>query len=496
MQMTVDTGQNDSAALNKALQGMLSSCPKMCIAGQQVGGGGDRLSIALTSAGGQSFESQSADSEQITWAAQSADAAFGSWAGLSVSDRAKVMRKMADSIAEFTDDIAVLQTHESATPIRQSRDSVRYAAQYLSDLSDLAEELSDTDEVAPGVVVRHDPIGPVAVVSSWNQGFFNIVQAAGNALLSGNPVVIKPSERAPFTAQAFAELAGEAGLPPGVVNMVTGSARTAQVLAENPLITGIHLTGGTEAGQVLGEIAHRSHMPANMELGGKSALIVLEDADLGAAAAQATMGIAMLSGQACAAPTRIFVHNSVRRRFERLYRGFLRRITLGDPFLAETDMGPLISVEARRRIMLTVHAELSKGASLLDPSMEQPLETGDAWLRPIVLSDPPVTSEVARVELFGPVQCLWGYDTVREAIEQANDSDYALAAYVQGGCPDRTQSVAEKLSVGSVWINGVRPLSARMPFGGVGASGSGRLGGVEGLRKFTRTKAYCRGTQA
>lgn len=456
-------------------------------------GGGVSFDIDLPIPGDGRCAACAASPTDIASAAQAAAEAGAAWAEQPASARAELLRRLAASVRCVLPDLASLQTTEAATPAGQAGISVAHCADYLDGIADLAPALAER-RISEHALLRHVPLGAVAIVTSWNQGFANVVQAAANALLAGCTVVLKPSERAPFTATRFVALAVEAGFPDGVVNLVHGGADEARLLVEESAIAGLHLTGGAAAAEALTAIAARRGIPANTELGGKSALIVQADADLVAAAAHAAAGAVVLSGQACAAPTRLLVDQRVRPSFERLLRGFLRRVVPGDPRAPATTMGPMISVAARTRVLAAVDEALSAGAGLLDAAMAPDRHPPEPWLGPIVLTDPPRGCAAARHELFGPVLCLWSFHDEDEAVAAANATPFGLTAYVHGANPVASNRLARRLTAGTVWINGVPPIPPDIPFGGIGASGDGRLGGEAGILRFTRTHTIWRGS--
>lgn len=249
MQRSPETQRSNDRAASSSVRTVLARIPRNYIAGQPERGNGETLSFPLTSIPGERFDFFTVDSEQISRAVEKADIGFKAWSRLGGAVRAATITRIANEITANSENIAQLQTLEAARPLRQSRDSVRFAADYLRELADLAHAMPTSVQVADGVTVHHEPLGPVAVVTSWNLGFFNIVQAVGTVLLAGCSAVIKPSERAPFTAEAFVGLAKDAGVPKGTVNVVLGNAETAQKLVQNKQIKAVHLTVDLKPGK-------------------------------------------------------------------------------------------------------------------------------------------------------------------------------------------------------------------------------------------------------
>jgi len=310
------------------------------------------------------------------------------------------------------------------------------------------------------------------------------------ALAMGNTVVAKPPEVAPFGMLRFAELALEAGLPPGGLNVVVGGAEAGAALAGHPGIDKLSFTGGTATGRAIMARAATRLTPLTLELGGKSPNIVFPDGDLRAAAAMAArFGTALLSGQGCALPTRLYVHASVYNEIVGLVLGIVDRLRVGDPLDPATVMGPVVSEAAMVRILGVIDTARAEGATLLVGGQRLGGELAGGWfVAPTVFGDVDHRSDLARNEVFGPVQAILRFDDEDEVLEKANDSDFGLNAYLYTQDPSRIERFTRGLEVGTVVVNGMGPITPATPFGGVKQSGFGREGGRAGMLEMVRTK--------
>ena len=329
----------------------------------------------------------------------------------------------------------------------------------------------------------------------WNGPMMGMGQKAAPALAAGNTVVAKPPEIAPFGAVRFAELALEAGLPPGVVNVVVGGAEAGAALVRHAGVDKISFTGGAAAAREVMVAAAEALTPLALELGGKSANIVFADADLDAASTVGgLLGAVLLSGQGCALPTRLFVHESVAEELVDRLVAVVESAAVGDPLDPATLMGPLATEEARERVLGVIQDAIAAGATVrtggraLGPDDLDPELLGGWFLAPTVLTDVDDDHDVARLEVFGPVLSVLTFTDEDEVVARANALPYGLAAYVHTQDLSRAHRVARNLEVGSVTVNAFPSNSPTLPFGGVKQSGFGREGGKEGLEEFLRPK--------
>lgn len=338
-----------------------------------------------------------------------------------------------------------------------------------------------------------EPYGVIGVIITWNGPLISLGMKVVPALAAGNAVVLKPSELTPYAVELFVKLALEAGVPPGVINLVPGTAEAGHALVAHPDVHKISFTGGpATARKILGACAERLK-PAVLELGGKSANLIFEDADLDTAAFLAVHScLTSLSGQGCAMATRLLVHTDVYDEIVERVTRQAAAISLGDPFDPATDAGPVVTRAAQQRIVSMVQRAVDTGAGQVLVGGAAPGgELADGfYVQPTVLGEVDPRSEIATQEVFGPVLSILRFETEQEAIAIANATEYGLAAYAWTNDLRRTQRLVNELAAGGVYINGAQPVIApELPFGGVGISGFGREGGREGIDEFIQGKA-------
>lgn len=435
-----------------------------------------------------------ASAVEMEMAIESARAAFPAWRALSPDHRRSLLLRLSDLITAHSEELAALQTIESGVPCQFANDLPSLAADYFAYYAGWADklngELISTWPAKGFDFARGEPYGVVAVILPWNATLSSIGQTLGPALASGNTIVLKPSELAPFVALRIGELILKAGIPPGVVNVVPSAESGADALVRNAGIDKIHFTGSTGTGQkVLGAALHNL-TPVTLELGGKSALLIFADADITAAVRHAIGGLVALSGQGCTNSTRVLVEESIYERVIRLVSGFSRRLKVGDPCDPTTQMGPLISARALSRVLTAIDTAISSKAGKLVSGGER---VGGAlsdgyFVSPTIFSDVDAQSDLAQKEIFGPVITFQQFANEEDAIRLANGTRYGLAAYLYTADTSRALRMSEGLQAGNIWINGQEGLCPSMPFGGVKQSGYGRLGGRDGIREFMRTK--------
>jgi acyl-CoA reductase-like NAD-dependent aldehyde dehydrogenase len=456
------------------------------------GSGGEQAHI-YAATGSKTLVVPLAAEVEIDEAVREAGKALPAWRAIDAPKRARILHALGELILRDREDLALLQTVETAVPIAFSRHFPEMAANHFFYNAGWSDKMSG--EVGVGGkrgfdYTRLEPYGVVAAIVTWNAALIAASQALAPILAAGNTVVLKPSPLAPFSVLRLAQLALEAGVPPGVVNVVTGGAEAGDFLARHPGIAKIHFTGSRTAARSVLQAAAVNIVPVCMELGGKSPLLVFSDGDVMSAVQQSLSTMIGLSGQGCALPTRVLVDASVSNKYELLLRGLLRRLKIGDPLEDDTQIGPVVSAEARDRVLAIVrrarelkHGRLIAGGDQLAESL-----SSGYFVTPTVFADVDETSALATDEIFGPVLSVMSFEGEEQAIRMANNTSYGLCAYVYTDDVRRAHRASEALEVGTICINGVDALEPSMPFGGVKQSGYGRLGGRAGINEFTQAK--------
>ncbi len=413
-------------------------------------------------------------------AVSAATGAFGDWGRTSRRERAEALHRIADGIESRIEELAGVETLDNGSLLRsnlrglmpRSAHNFRFFADYLMEMG-----YPEFETGSHRNRVSHQPAGVTVLITPWNAPLMLATWKVAPALAAGNTVVLKPAEWSPLTASLLADITEEAGLPAGVFNLVQGYGEEAgAALVADRRVRRISFTGSVETARLIGATAGSNLVPLSLELGGKSPLVVLEDADLGLAVDLAVEQYDN-AGQVCLAATRLLVH-------ERLYgdflEGFLEKagaLNQGDPRLPETDLGPLISRPHLRRVDGFVRRATDGGARpVLGGGPNQDL--GGLYYRPTLFLDPPAGSEILTEEVFGPVLTLQSFGSDAEAAEMANSTPYGLAAAVVTGDPDRAQRLSDHIVSGTTWVNCFYVRDLRAPFGGSRGSGIGREGGA------------------
>jgi aldehyde dehydrogenase (NAD+) len=432
-----------------------------------------------------------ADSNDVDAAVAAAREAQPRWASLAPTRRAAILMRLADLLEAHRSEAAELAALDNGSPVAVM-DPGRYTAAWVRYYAGWADKL--TGEVLPGTrqqaTVRLEPYGVVGVIPPWNGSMMGMGQKCGPALAAGNAVVAKPPEISPFGMLRFAELALEAGVPRGVLNVVVGGADTGSALIGHGGIDKISFTGGIATARILMATAARHLTPLALELGGKSPNIVFPDADLDVAANVAAVGgTALLSGQGCALPTRLYVHEDVYDATVERVLAKLAMLSVGDPLDPGTFVGPVVTEAAMERILGVIDRALDDGAILLTGGGRLGDELADGWfVAPTVFGEVNHDSDLARNEVFGPVQAILRFSSDDEVLAKANDSDMGLAAYIHTRDPVRIERFVRELEAGTVIVNGMGALSPATPFGGYKQSGFGREGGRAGIEEMVQRK--------
>ena len=423
----------------------------------------------------------------------------GRWRQTPPAERAAVLDAIAQRLTERMDELAALQVLENGTTLRQAGAfHLGFSIAHLRYFAELARgydferpgPLLTVPTLASGIV-RREPIGVCAAIVPWNFPLLLAVWKIGPALAAGNTIVVKPDQRTPLTLLELAKAAQECGLPPGVLNVVTGDGPVVGArLADHPDVRKIAFTGSTAVGREIMRRAAGNVKRLTLELGGKGPNIVLDDADLDIAVDGTLFGCLMNQGQACESGSRVIVQTSVHDEFvERLIER-AKTISIGDPLDPATDFGPVISAAARDRILRYIETGKREGATLAygggvptGPRFERGF-----WVEPTIYTDVENSMTIAREEIFGPVLAVIRCETVEEAIRIANDTEYGLSAGVWTADTQRGLDVASQLDAGTVWVNDWHMISAAYPFGGFKQSGLGRELGRHALDEYTEEK--------
>ncbi|WP_261574219.1 aldehyde dehydrogenase family protein [Frankia gtarii] len=426
----------------------------------------------------------------VDLAVAAARRAFPTWSGAPLEERLGLLARVETLMAERVEDLARLISSEVGTPIKVSRlVQVGLPIRVLATYRELLPTLPIEERIGDSLVVR-EPIGVVAAITAWNYSLQQVVGKVGAALATGCTVVVKPSEVAPLSAFVFADLMAEAGFPPGVFNLLSGTAASVgEPLVAHPGVDMIHFTGSTAAGRRIGAAAAQTVKRVALELGGKSANIILDDADLAQAVKVGVANCFTNSGQTCTAWTRMLVPRDRLGEVEDLVMARLQGYRAGDPLEPSTNFGPLGSEAQQSRVREHIERALAEGARLLAGGTQPPPGAADGYfVAPTVFTDVRPDMGIAREEVFGPVLAIIPYGDEDEAVEIANASIYGLAGAVWSADPARAQRVARRLRTGQVDINGswFNPLA---PFGGYRQSGTGRELGVHGLLEFYELKS-------
>ncbi|WP_417721025.1 aldehyde dehydrogenase family protein [Salipiger sp.] len=418
-------------------------------------------------------------------AVEAASGAFTDWSQTPVGERVALFRRMADLVRARGDELTAASVSEVGQPIRFTAPLQTGGA--VEELQVMAENLQriDWEEDVGGAVVRRLPSGVVGAITAWNGPLRSVISKAGAAMAAGCTIVVKGSEIAPLTSFIFADITREAGVPPGVFNLVSGTGpEVGEAIASHPGIDMVSLTGSVRAGRRVMELASQTVKRVHLELGGKSANILLEDADFEKAVSVGLDDAFRNSGQVCGGLTRMLVPRTRLAEAEELAVAKARSFVIGDPFDPATTLGPVISDIAQERVRTYIRAGLEEGARLLTggPEMPDGLTRG-YYVRPTVFSGTN-RMRIAREEIFGPVLTIIPYEDEADAIAIANDSDYGLAGAVWSASRDRAVAVARRIRTGRQRINGA-PFSKNGTHGGFKYSGFGREWGRYGIEEFT-----------
>jgi aldehyde dehydrogenase (NAD+) len=428
--------------------------------------------------------------EDIDRAVKAAKSAFDAWSTTPVATRAEYLTKISAGLAARTDELAKLVAEELGMPLPLSK--MIQAGLPTASFAIYAKLATDFqyDEQVGNSIVTHEAVGVVGCITPWNYPLHQIANKVAPALAAGCTVVLKPSEVAPLNAFLLAEVIQQVGLPAGVFNLVSGYGPVVgEALAVHPNVDMLSFTGSTRAGRRVTELGAQTIKRVHLELGGKSASVVLDDADLQKAVSGTVRNAFMNSGQTCSAHTRLLVPKARLDEAIAIAKKTAESITPGDPLDATTRLGPLVSAAQRDRVRGFIRKGIEEGAKLVTGGAEQPegLPTG-FFVKPTVFADVRNDMTIAQEEIFGPVLSIITYEDENDAVRLANDSPYGLAGGVWSGDPERAKRVARRMRTGQVDING-GAFNLLAPFGGYKQSGNGRELGKFGLAEFMEIKS-------
>ncbi len=465
------------------------SLPANYINGQfAVGTGASVLAMVSSIDGASMDEVQAGSTGDVDHAVRAASAAFVSWSATATSDRTAFLRAIADGIEARTDEFAELAVKEVGTTIGIAKAvQVGLALDVLRSTADAMDELV-LEERSENFLAVKEPIGVVGAITPWNFPLHQVVAKLAPALATGCTIVVKPAELTTLSSIALFEVIHQVGLPAGVANLVCGvGADVGEALASHPLVDMVSFTGSTAAGIRVSMLAANDVKKVALELGGKSASVILADADLGRAVSSTLGGCYLNSGQVCSALTRLIVLKSQQQEIEALLETAVAKFAMGDPFDAGTRVGPVASEVQQRRVLQYIQDGISEGARLLAGSAVAPDREG-FYVAPTIFTDVKSEMKIAQEEIFGPVLVVIPVDDEDEALRVANDTVYGLSGAVWTSDEARGVNFARKMRTGQVQINN-GAFNAHAPFGGYKKSGIGRELGKYGLEEYLEHKA-------
>lgn len=420
----------------------------------------------------------------------------GPWSATTPYDRQRILLRLADLVEANYDTIALLDSLDMGAPITRTRAGRHTAPQLLRYYAGVVptlrgETITPSVPGAPFVATLREPVGVVGAITPWNAPFRMCVWKAGPALAAGCTIILKPAEQSPLSALLFGQLCLEAGVPPGVVNVVPGMADAGQRLAEHPDVDKISFTGSTRTGQHIIRASAGNLKRLSLELGGKSAHIILGDADLDLAAPAAAQAVFQNSGQICSAGTRLFVEDSIHDAFVERALAETAALRMGDPLDPGTQIGPLVDEAQKATVERYIESGLAEGANLLagGTSVQEAALAAGSFVAPTVFSGVRDDMTIAREEIFGPVLSILRFSDRDEVIRRANASEYGLGAGLWTRDVSAAHGLGRRLRAGTVWVNCYQLMDPAVPFGGYKLSGYGRESGYDHVHEFLETKA-------
>jgi succinate-semialdehyde dehydrogenase/glutarate-semialdehyde dehydrogenase len=425
-----------------------------------------------------------------------AEAAQRNWAQVSAKERAAILRKLNDLMLANADDLALIMTSEQGKPLAESKGEIAYAASFIEWFAEEARRVyGDTIPATSGdkrIIAIKQPVGVTAAITPWNFPTAMLTRKAGPALAAGCSMVVKPATQTPFSALAFAELGERAGLPKGLLSVLTGSAtKIGAEMTASPVVRKLTFTGSTEVGRTLMRQSADTIKKLSLELGGNAPFIVFDDADVDAAVEGAMISKYRNTGQTCVCANRLYVQRGVLKAFTDKLVAKVKAMKVGNGVEPGVVQGPLIDMKAVAKIEEHIADARAKGGEVLAGGKRHAL--GGQFFEPTVLAGATADMLVAKEETFGPLAPIFAFDTEDEAIKLANDTEFGLASYFYSRDIGRVMRVAERLESGMVGVNTGLISTAEAPFGGVKQSGLGREGSKYGLDEFLEIKYICLG---
>jgi succinate-semialdehyde dehydrogenase/glutarate-semialdehyde dehydrogenase len=434
------------------------------------------------------------DADAVNQAVTAANDAFKLWRKKTPAERGELVRKWYELMVEHTDELATIMTTEQGKPLAEAKGEIAYAASYVKWFAEEAMRING--EILPAgtpdtqIRVSRDPVGVCAAITPWNFPAAMITRKVAPALAAGCTIIVKPASQTPLTALALGELAIQAGIPKGVIQVITGKASViGDALCKNSTVRKLTFTGSTEIGSQLMKKCAPDVKKLSLELGGNAPFIVFEDADIDLAVDGLMKGKFRNAGQTCISPNRVYVQRSVLEEFQTKLVKKVEALKVGNGLDDGVDIGPLIDAPGADKVTEHVDNAISNGATLLTGGKRLP--NGDNWYTPTVLTNVPPTAQCTCEETFGPLVPIIPFDTEEEVIEYANDTPFGLAAYFFSDDLHRAQRVVDAIESGMVGVNTGAISAANAPFGGVKASGLGREGAHAGIEEYLEMKYQC-----
>jgi succinate-semialdehyde dehydrogenase/glutarate-semialdehyde dehydrogenase len=465
---------------------------QLLIGGKWVDGAKGKFAVEDPATGKPLIEIANGSADDAVAALTAADDAFASWRRTAPRERSEILRRAFDAVTARTDELALLMTLEMGKPIAEAKGEIAYAASFLRWYSEEAVRIEGRvtrhENGSARIMTTREPVGPCLFITPWNFPMAMGTRKIGPAVAAGCTMVVKPAQQTPLSMLALGEIFQEAGLPDGVLNIVTGtkSSELMAPLIGDPRMRKLSFTGSTEIGRKLIEQSADQILRVSMELGGNAPFLVFEDADIDDAVEGAIVAKMRNMGEACTAANRFHVHESVADEFSKKLADKLNALKTGRGTEDGSDVGPLIDDKQRQIVADLVDDAVSKGAKCLTGGKK--VDGEGYFYEPTVLTNVPENADLLQDEIFGPVAPITTFKTDQEAIDAANNTEYGLVAYVYCNDLDRAFNVIERLDTGMIGLNQGLVSYAGAPFGGVKASGYGREGGPEGLGEYLEYK--------